>query len=116
MKKRKSPILLITLLVALGGAAVIMNLPRYESDTPPLDTQQTLGAARESDNKDAIAKQQADIAKKQPGAVVRQKAPVAETPLIVAEPSIKGRGGTAVIDNATPSMWYLPEHGVKKGQ
>lgn len=58
MKKRKSPILLLTILIVCGGAVAFMNMGPRKADPgagPPVAAQEMTGEKRETVSRDALA-------------------------------------------------------------
>lgn len=118
MKKRKSPILLVSLLVVCVGAVVVMGMAQLAGNapTPQNPDQYMAGDTHQAPSKDEVAKNlkaATDAAKpKEPGSAMDPKMARNSVPLIATAPDKAAPAEKPKYDPSTTvgNQWYRDNH------
>lgn len=118
MKKRKSPILLVSLLIVCVGAVVVMGMSQLAGNTPasPDPNQYMAGESHQAPSKDDVAKNlkaATDAAKpKEPGSAMDPKMARNSVPLIATPPDKAAPAEKPKYDPSTTvgNQWYRKDH------
>lgn len=108
MKKRKSPILLVSILIVLGLVVILMNMPHYENPDAVKSDPDMIGKEGQTPSKAALAGDPKEGASKRPGQGLRGSP--RET--IANENFVRTKRSAPKVvptDTQVNSGWYTPE-------